>query len=127
NPHAARASLTTYPDVVWIAGGQLKGAPVEELVAEIAPRLRGAVLLGVDRRHIADALRRHAPEIPVIDVASGDDGAMIEAVRAAAELARPGDTVLLAPAAASYDMFSGYAARGDAFAAAARALPEDAR
>jgi UDP-N-acetylmuramoylalanine--D-glutamate ligase len=127
NPHAARASLTTYPDVVWIAGGQLKGAPVEELVAEIAPRLRGAVLLGVDRRHIADALRRHAPEIPVIDVASGDDGVMIEAVRAAAELARPGDTVLLAPAAASYDMFSGYAARGDAFAAAARALPEDVR
>jgi UDP-N-acetylmuramoylalanine--D-glutamate ligase len=82
------------------------------------------VLLGVDRARIADALRRHAPEVPVIDVASGDDGAMIEVVRAAAGLARPGDTVLLAPAAASYDMFTGYAARGDAFAAAARALVE---
>jgi len=124
NPHAARASLTAYPAVVWIAGGQLKDAPVDDLVAEVAPRLRGAVLLGVDRARIADALRRHAPEVPVIDVASGDDGAMIEVVRAAAGLARPGDTVLLAPAAASYDLFTGYAARGDAFAAAARALVE---
>jgi UDP-N-acetylmuramoylalanine--D-glutamate ligase len=124
NPHAAHASLTAYPAVVWIAGGQLKDAPVDELVGQIAPRLRGVVLLGVDRARIADALRRHAPDVPVIDVASGDDGAMIEVVRAAAGLARPGDTVLLAPAAASYDMFSGYAARGDAFAAAARALPE---
>ena len=60
-----------------------------------------------------------------IDVATDDDGAMTEVVHAAAGLARPGDTVLLAPAAASYDMFSGYAARGDAFAAAARALDPD--
>jgi UDP-N-acetylmuramoylalanine--D-glutamate ligase len=120
NPHAARASLTAYPRVVWIAGGQLKGAPVDELVAEVAPRLRGVVLLGVDRSRLADALRRHAPDVPVIDVATVDDGAMTEVVHAAAGLARPGDTVLLAPAAASYDMFAGYAARGDAFAAAAR-------
>jgi UDP-N-acetylmuramoylalanine--D-glutamate ligase len=55
-------------------------------------------------------------------VDSTDDGAMTEAVHAAAGFARPGDTVLLAPAAASYDMFSGYAARGDAFATAAREL-----
>jgi UDP-N-acetylmuramoylalanine--D-glutamate ligase len=47
---------------------------------------------------------------------------MPEVVRVAATIARPGDTVLLAPAAASYDMFAGYGARGDAFAAAARAL-----
>ena len=121
NPHAARASLLGYQQVVWIAGGQLKDAPVDELVAEIAPRLRGAVLLGVDRELIAAALRRHAPQIPVIEVPSTDDGAMTEVVRAAAGLARPGDVVLLAPAAASYDMFTGYAARGDAFATAARA------
>jgi UDP-N-acetylmuramoylalanine--D-glutamate ligase len=122
NPHAARASLTAYPSVVWIAGGQLKDAPVDELVAEVTPRLRGVVLLGVDRGQVASALRRHAPDVPVIDVSSGDDGAMIDVVRAAAGLARAGDTVLLAPAAASYDMFTGYAARGDAFVAAVAGL-----
>jgi UDP-N-acetylmuramoylalanine--D-glutamate ligase len=85
--------------------------------------LAGAVLLGADRALVAAALARHAPDVPVITVDSTDDGAMTEVVHAAAGLARPGDTVLLAPAAASYDMFSGYAARGDAFAAAARELP----
>jgi UDP-N-acetylmuramoylalanine--D-glutamate ligase len=122
NPHAARASLLAYPAVVWIAGGQLKDAPVDDLVAEIAPRLRGVVLLGADRAAIAAALQRHAPDVPVIDVASRDDEAMSEVVRAAAGLAGPGDTVLLAPAAASYDMFTGYAARGAAFERAAREL-----
>jgi UDP-N-acetylmuramoylalanine--D-glutamate ligase len=122
NPHAARASLSTYARVVWVAGGQLKGVDVSDLVAEIAPRLAGAVLLGEDRALVAAALARHAPEIPVITVDSTDDGAMTEVVHAAAGLARPGDTVLLAPAAASYDMFTSYAARGDAFAAAARGL-----
>jgi UDP-N-acetylmuramoylalanine--D-glutamate ligase len=120
NPHAARASLLAYPRVVWIAGGQLKGVDVSELVAEVAHRLVGAVLLGEDREAVAAALARHAPDVPVIMVDSQDDGAMTEVVAAAAGLARPGDTVLLAPAAASYDMFAGYAARGDAFAAAAR-------
>jgi UDP-N-acetylmuramoylalanine--D-glutamate ligase len=124
NAHAARASLLAYEPVVWIAGGQLKDAPVEELVATVADRLRAVVVLGVDREQIVSALRRHAPDVPVIDVSSTDDGAMTEVVRTAAGLARPGDTVLLAPAAASYDMFSGYAARGDAFAAAVRGLPE---
>ncbi|HEY7009588.1 MAG TPA: UDP-N-acetylmuramoyl-L-alanine--D-glutamate ligase, partial [Jatrophihabitantaceae bacterium] len=118
NAHAARGSLLANERVVWIAGGQLKGASVDELVAEIAPRLAGVVLLGVDRAKIAEALRRHAPDVPVIDVGRHDDGAMLDVVRAAAGLARPGDTVLLAPAAASYDMFDNYAARGRAFAAA---------
>jgi UDP-N-acetylmuramoylalanine--D-glutamate ligase len=94
----------------------------DELVAMVAGRLRGAILLGADRLLIAEALRRHAPEIPVIVVDTQDDGAMTEVVRAAARIARPGDTVLLAPAAASYDMFAGYGARGDAFARAAREL-----
>jgi UDP-N-acetylmuramoylalanine--D-glutamate ligase len=88
----------------------------------VADRLVGAVLLGVDRAQIAQALARHAPNLPVIDVAGTDDGAMREVVLAAAGLAQPGDTVLLAPAAASKDMFTSYAHRGDAFAAAARAL-----
>jgi UDP-N-acetylmuramoylalanine--D-glutamate ligase len=123
NPHAALASLTAYPRVVWVAGGQLKGVDVGNLVATVAGRLAGAVLLGVDRAQVAEALRRHAPDVPVVDVSRTDDGAMVEVVRAAAGLARAGDTVLLAPAAASRDMFTGYDERGDAFAAAVRALP----
>ncbi len=122
NPHAAAASLAAYPRVVWIAGGQLKDAPVDDLVARFASQLAGVVLLGVDRARIAAALARHAPDVPVITVASHDDKAMTEVVDAAAALARPGDTVLLAPAAASYDMFSSYAERGTRFAAAIVAL-----
>jgi UDP-N-acetylmuramoylalanine--D-glutamate ligase len=122
NPHAASASLLAYPRIVWVAGGQLKGVDVDDLVRAHAARLAGAVLLGVDRAQIAAALARHAPGLPVVDVARTDDGAMGEVVAAAARLAQPGDTVLLAPAAASKDMFHGYDERGDAFAAAVHAL-----
>ena len=124
NAHAAAASLAAYPSVVWIAGGLLKGADVDEAVAANAGRLRGVVLLGRDRDVVADALARHAPDVPVSVVTTTDTGAMSEVVRRATEMARPGDTVLLAPAAASWDMFRDYAERGDLFAAAARALGE---
>ena len=116
NPHAAQASLTAYAKVVWVAGGLLKGADVDELVAAAADRLRGAVLIGRDREQIAAAIARHAPDVPVIDVAATDTGAMDLVVRHAGALAQPGDVVLLAPAAASMDMFDNYGARGDAFA-----------
>jgi UDP-N-acetylmuramoylalanine--D-glutamate ligase len=122
NPHAAAASLSGYDRVVWIAGGQLKGASVEQLVAEYAGRLVGAVLLGADREVIRLALARHAPRLPVITVSRADDGAMQDVVAAAASLAGAGDVVLLAPAAASKDMFSSYQARGLAFNAALEAL-----
>ncbi|MGH4013292.1 MAG: UDP-N-acetylmuramoyl-L-alanine--D-glutamate ligase [Pseudonocardiaceae bacterium] len=123
NPDAARAALLAHRRVVWVAGGLLKGAELDGLVADTRNRLVGAVLLGADRAIIADALARHAPDIPVRMVDSGDDGAMIEVVAAAAGLAGPGDVVLLAPAAASMDMFTDYAQRGRAFAAAVAALP----
>jgi len=126
NPHAAAASLAAYEKVVWIAGGLLKGAEVDDLVRSCAGRLRGAVLLGADRGKIAEALARHAPDVPVADVAETDTGAMDIVVTHASRLARPGDTVLLAPAGASFDMFSGYGARGDAFAAAVHRLAERA-
>ena len=122
NPHAAAASLATYEAVVWIAGGLAKGASFDDLVRAAAPRLRGAVLLGRDRAEVAAALARHAPEVPVIEVTGTDTGSMDLVVSSAAELAEPGDTVLLAPAAQSFDMFRDYPARGDAFAAAVRRL-----
>ncbi|MEV4938636.1 UDP-N-acetylmuramoyl-L-alanine--D-glutamate ligase [Streptomyces zaomyceticus] len=122
NTHAAEASLAAYDPIVWIAGGLAKGATFDELVQKSAKRLRGAVLIGADRALIREALARHAPEVPVVDLDRTDTGAMSEAVREAAGLARPGDTVLLAPACASMDMFTNYNKRGEAFADAVRAL-----
>jgi UDP-N-acetylmuramoylalanine--D-glutamate ligase len=78
--------------------------------------MRGAVLLGQDRDRIREALARHAPDVPVVEVPRTDTGAMDDVVNAAAELARPGDTVLLAPGCASWDMYRDYAERGDEFA-----------
>ena len=121
---------------MWIAGGLLKGADaaqLDELVAAVLPRLRGVVLLGVDRMRIAEALARHAPDVPVVDVGASETvdvmeragvDVMDDVVSRAAELARPGDVVLLAPAAASMDMFAHYGARGDAFEAAVRRWAE---
>ncbi|MGW5708075.1 UDP-N-acetylmuramoyl-L-alanine--D-glutamate ligase [Streptomyces olivaceus] len=122
NTHAAEASLAAYEPIVWIAGGLAKGATFDELVAGAAKRLRGAVLIGADRALIREALARHAPEVPVVDLDRTDTGAMPQAVREARRLAEPGDTVLLAPACASMDMFTNYNKRGDAFAEAVREL-----
>ncbi|ULR50021.1 UDP-N-acetylmuramoyl-L-alanine--D-glutamate ligase [Streptomyces deccanensis] len=122
NTHAAQASLAAYESIVWIAGGLAKGATFDELVAGAAGRLRGVVLIGADRALIREALARHAPEVPVVDLDRTDTGAMLAAVREARTLARTGDTVLLAPACASMDMFVNYNRRGDAFAEAVREL-----
>ncbi|GAB2672950.1 UDP-N-acetylmuramoyl-L-alanine--D-glutamate ligase [Nocardia goodfellowii] len=148
NPHAARSSILAHPQVVWVAGGQLKGAHVEDLIEEVADRLVGAVLIGSDAPVIAAALARHAPDVPVIEVWAGDDAlmdagpesaaqpddpgvrmekadaVMARAVRAAAGMANHGDTVLLAPAAASLDMFADYTHRGRSFAEAVHALED---
>jgi UDP-N-acetylmuramoylalanine--D-glutamate ligase len=128
NPHAAQSSLQAFEHVVWVAGGLAKGARFDDLVAGVRDRLRGVVLLGRDRAVIADALARHAPDVPVLDTGGGEDepldtpgsGPMERVVEAAARLAHPGDTVLLAPGCASQDQFRNYGERGDAFADAVR-------
>ncbi|NHC23065.1 UDP-N-acetylmuramoyl-L-alanine--D-glutamate ligase [Nocardioides sp. IC4_145] len=124
NPHAAQSSLQAYDPVVWVAGGLAKGARFDDLVRSVRDRLRGVVLLGRDRGVVAEALARHAPDVPVIDVGAGETGPeqapMERVVEAAATLARPGDTVLLAPGCASMDLFASYADRGEQFAAAVR-------
>ncbi|MPZ85763.1 MAG: UDP-N-acetylmuramoyl-L-alanine--D-glutamate ligase, partial [Actinophytocola sp.] len=121
NTHAALGSLGAFDHVVWIAGGLLHGAPVDALVAEVASRLRGVVVLGADQDAFAAALARHAPDVPVHRVSSGDDEPMISAVRAASAMAGHGDVVLLAPAAKSHDLFASYTHRGTAFTEAVRA------
>ncbi|OEV01737.1 UDP-N-acetylmuramoylalanine--D-glutamate ligase [Streptomyces oceani] len=125
NTHATRASLAAYESIVWVAGGLAKGAEFDDLVTAAADRLRGVVLLGADRARIREALTRHAPDVPVVDLERTDTGAMAAAVGEAARLAHPGDTVLLAPACASMDMFTNYNRRGEAFADAVRALAAD--
>jgi UDP-N-acetylmuramoylalanine--D-glutamate ligase len=122
SPHAAAASLTSFESIVWIAGGLGKGIPFDDVVRIAAPRLRAVVLIGAARQEIFDALTRHAPDVRVVEVV-GSETDRVEVVmdRVVAEtlaLAVAGDTVLLAPAAASMDMFRDYGHRGDVFVAA---------
>ncbi len=117
NPHAAVGALRGQRNVVWVAGGQLKGASVAELIAETKDGIKAVVALGVDRQEIADEMQAQAPDTPVALVAATDpEQAMEEVVRVCARYAEAGDTVVLAPAAASLDMFTGMAQRGDLFA-----------
>lgn len=119
NPHAARASLSAFGSVVWIVGGLFKGASPDDLIASVAGRLRGAIVIGKDRAGVLESFARHAPGLPVIAVDTADtEDVMPTAVRLAAGFALDGDVVLLAPAAASMDQFTDYADRGRRFARA---------
>ncbi|MDN3517412.1 UDP-N-acetylmuramoyl-L-alanine--D-glutamate ligase [Aquisalimonas lutea] len=96
--------------LVLIAGGQGKGADFAPLAGALAGKARAVVLLGEDAGQLARALEGCAPVIRARD--------MDDAVARADGVAEAGDTVLLSPACASFDQFTGYEARGDAFAEA---------
>ncbi len=127
NPHAAASSLAAFPGAVWVLGGQLKGVDISELVAARGATVKAAIVIGVERAEIAQAFARHAPAIPFFEVDHAQtEDVMAQAVELAAGIARDGDVVLLAPAAASLDQFESYADRGQRFAAAVRARVDGA-
>jgi UDP-N-acetylmuramoylalanine--D-glutamate ligase len=113
NPHATRAALAGFDSVVLIAGGRNKGLDLRPL-RDAAGNVRAVVALGEAGPDVAQAF---AGVRPVVEAETMD-----AAVRAAAELARPGDAVLLSPACASFDLYRSYAHRGDDFARAVREL-----
>jgi UDP-N-acetylmuramoylalanine--D-glutamate ligase len=117
-PVAAIAGIMAFDEgrVVVIAGGQGKGLDYAAFAEAIVERCRAAVLIGDTA---AELERLIGGRVPVRRASS-----MADAVAAASAGARPGDAVLLAPAAASFDMFTDYAARGDAFRAAVAGLPD---
>jgi UDP-N-acetylmuramoylalanine--D-glutamate ligase len=115
---AALQGLGGERNIVLIAGGQGKGADFTQLQAAVTRHCKRLLLLGEDAALIERAL---GDSVPVQRVAS-----LQEAVTLAAAGATRGDTVLLSPACASFDMFTGYAQRGDTFRTLVAALAEDA-
>jgi UDP-N-acetylmuramoylalanine--D-glutamate ligase len=99
---------------VLIAGGQGKGQDFAPLAAAFRGKVRHVVLIGQDAQLLAKSLSGVCGIEHAVD--------MQQAVRRAAQAAKPGDTVLLSPACASLDMFRDYAHRGDEFAAAVRGM-----
>jgi UDP-N-acetylmuramoylalanine--D-glutamate ligase len=115
NVAAAVASIQSIDgSVVLVAGGEGKGGNFSELAAALEGKLRAAVLMGTDAEAIADAIDTVMPVYFARD--------MDDAVCQAAAYAESDDTVLLAPACASFDQFANYGARGDAFSSAVEAL-----
>jgi UDP-N-acetylmuramoylalanine--D-glutamate ligase len=117
NVAAARKSLESFAGpLVVIMGGRYKGGDFRELRPALAGRARRVVAIGETRGLIASAF---ADVVPVDERTS-----LRAAVERAAEVALPGDTVLLAPACSSFDMFRDYAERGQAFKDEVRRLVE---
>lgn len=101
--------------VVWIVGGIDKGNDYSELFPVVRQKVKAVVCLGKDNRKIIEAFRDKVPTI--IETSS-----MEEAVRSSYYLAKKGETVLLSPACASFDLFNNYEDRGRQFKSAVRNL-----
>ena len=111
---AALRGLGGARDILLIAGGQGKGADFSQLQQAVARHCKVLLLIGEDAPLLQHAL---ASSVPVLMLSS-----LEAAVNAAAAQAHPGDVVLLSPACASFDMFSGYAQRGEVFCAVVKQL-----
>jgi UDP-N-acetylmuramoylalanine--D-glutamate ligase len=118
-PAAAIAALRAFDaPIVLVCGGKDKGLDYAAFADEIVARARACVLIGETAAELERLIGAR--------VATRSAPSMLEAVRLAASLAEPGDVVLLSPAAASFDMFVDYAARGDAFREAVAGLEDPA-
>lgn len=119
NVEAAISSIRAYREpVILIAGGRNKGLDFDPLGQVISERVKALVAIGTDGPEIAAAARRHGFG------AVKQAGSMREAVETAADLASPGDVVLLAPACASFDWYRSFEARGEDFKKEVRRLME---
>ena len=103
NPHSAVAAAASYPSVVLIAGGRNKGLDLTELATQ--PTVKVLIAIGEAADELLAASTGPAERA----------GSIEDAIRIAAEVAEPGDTVLLAPGCASFDMFENYEVRGAVF------------
>jgi UDP-N-acetylmuramoylalanine--D-glutamate ligase len=124
NPHAAIASLLSYFNVIWIAGGLAKGASMDELASRAGSRIKTIILIGQDREIIARAFTTLSPTTQLIRVDQSSDAKQLmkDVIAQAKKIATSGDTVLLAPACASMDQFESYVERGQLFAQAIKEL-----
>jgi len=115
NIGACIAALQGYEGkVILIAGGDAKGADLDELIPAIKAKAKCVLLLGKDANKIEEAINGSVP--------SYQTNTLQEAVKIAADLAKKGDCVLLSPACASLDQYKNYQERGDQFTAAVKGL-----
>ncbi len=115
NPHAAAAALSAFDSVIWIVGGLLKGVDISDLVERYSSKIKVAIVIGIDREPVLAALAKYSPSSQVFEINAEGSEVMNQVVEVAMKCAVAGDTVLLAPAAASMDQFKDYADRGNLF------------
>jgi UDP-N-acetylmuramoylalanine--D-glutamate ligase len=120
NADAARAAMSAYPKFFWIAGGVAKAGGIESL-ADLFPRIEHAYLIGEAAPDFARTLDGYAPAAPCGDLVAATAQAFADARDQAAATGEEA-VVLLSPACASFDQFSDFEARGDAFRAIVQGL-----